>query len=46
MAHDKTAPDDATPRNPRGKYITLALLLLWVAAVLAFTFFKFSKAIG
>jgi hypothetical protein len=46
MAHDKTAPGDATPRNPRGKYITLAVLLLWVAAVLLFTFFKFSKSIA
>lgn len=46
MAHEKTAPGDTTPRNPRGKYITLAVLLLWIAAVLAFTFFKFSKTIA
>ena len=42
VAENKSAVVDAPPRNAHGKYVTLALLLLWVAAVLAFTFLKFS----
>jgi hypothetical protein len=32
-------------RGGRGKYVTLVVLLLWVIAVLAFTFLKFSGGI-
>ncbi len=30
------------PASHRRKYVTLVFLLIWVAAVFAFTFFKFS----
>ena len=39
---DKGGRKDSPVGNSRGKYVTLAFLLLWVAAVFVFTFFKFS----
>ena len=42
MATDKSAVAQQPSRNGRGKYVTLVVLLLWVAAVFAFTFLKFS----
>ena len=37
------APKDSrNARNPRAKYATLTVLLVWVAAVFVFTLFKFS----
>ena len=42
IAENKSAAAGVPARNPRGKYITLVVLLLWVAAVLTFTFLKFS----
>lgn len=33
--------DDAA-RNPRGKYVTLVILVGWVLAVFVFTLWKFS----
>ncbi|MEO8102234.1 MAG: hypothetical protein ABI790_06895 [Betaproteobacteria bacterium] len=33
---------EVPPRSGRGKYVTLAVLLLWVVAVLTFTFLKFA----
>jgi len=42
VAENKSAGADVPARNPRGKYVTLVVLLLWVAAVLTFTFLKFS----
>lgn len=41
MAEDKTVAA-APARSSRGKYITLVVLLVWVAAVFVFTLFKFS----
>ena len=42
MDENKSATADVPARNARGKYVTLVVLLLWVAAVIAFTFLKFS----
>jgi hypothetical protein len=42
MPEKTSAPGSATTAKSRGKYITLVLLLAWVVAVFAFTFFKFS----
>lgn len=42
MSENESAVTDLPARNPRGKYVTLVVLLLWVAAVFAFTFLKFS----
>jgi hypothetical protein len=43
---DESSPQKFAEAIPvarsRGKYVTLVLLLVWVAAVFAFTFFKFS----
>jgi hypothetical protein len=39
---DKVGDKGSPVGKSRGKYLTLALLLVWVAAVFAFTFFKFS----
>ncbi|MBL0121198.1 MAG: hypothetical protein IPP88_00185 [Betaproteobacteria bacterium] len=45
MTEDKFSAGDVPARNTRGKYVTLVVLLLWVAAVLTFTFLKFSGAV-
>jgi hypothetical protein len=39
----KSAP--TVPTSRRGKYITLTLLLLWVAAVFIVTVLKFAKVL-
>ena len=39
---NKTAGKESQASSHRGKYVTLVFLLIWVAAVFAFTFFKFS----
>lgn len=41
-ANVANSPDKVPAKSSRGKYVTLAFLLVWVAAVFAFTFFKFS----
>lgn len=40
MTRPMTQP--APTKNSRGKYITLALLIAWVAGVFVFTLLKFS----
>ena len=42
MTDDKSSSAGMSTRNPRGKYITLVVLVLWVAAIFVFTLFKFS----
>ena len=39
---NKTQGSGTSPHVKRGKYLTLVFLLAWVAAVFAFTLFKFS----
>ena len=41
MVDDKPANQDQA-RSPRAKYVTLVVLLAWVAAVFVFTLFKFN----
>ena len=38
--------EDVPRKSSRGKYITLAVLLLWVAAVFVFTLFKYSGRVA
>ncbi len=45
MTEDRFSTGGIPARNARGKYVTLVVLLIWVAAVLTFTFLKFSGAI-
>jgi hypothetical protein len=45
MTTPKLVTSDVPARSARGKYVTLFALLLWVAAVLTFTFLKFSGGI-
>jgi len=42
MSETNPAAVDLPARKTRGRYVTLVVLLLWVAAVFAFTFLKFS----
>jgi len=42
MADEKQAAGTGQARSPRAKYLTLAVLLAWVAAVFIFTLFKFN----
>lgn len=41
MVDDNQSSQDQ-PRSPRAKYVTLVVLLAWVAAVFVFTLFKFN----
>ncbi len=43
---EKKATDPLQARQSRRKAITLALLLVWVAAVFAYSIVKFSKVIS
>ena len=42
MIANKSTAARQSARSARGKYLTLVVLLLWVAAVFTFTFLKFS----
>ena len=42
----QTPRDDVPQKASRGKYITLAVLLLWVAAVFVFTLFKYAGRVA
>lgn len=43
---DGKATDQLQASRRRGKAITLALLLLWVAAIFAYSILKFSRVIN
>ena len=43
---DKKATDPLLAERSRRKAVTLALLLVWVAAVFAYSIVKFSKVIS
>lgn len=41
-ANVNNSSDSVRAKSSRRKYVTLAFLLVWVAVVFIFTFFKFS----